>query len=273
MNKEYNIKDSLQSGDIGVSLMQFLAEHNKGTSVLGTQEEDRKLKIDMYINDKPCQVKTDYQSQLTRHVAIELAEINFDLKREQFGGDRPGSIGVPTKDGGQIIAPLPTPNVTAGALLQQPLLDNCSNLVYIMIGVGIVFYDPKVLNTALWYWLKNHIGQDIENDRTWSIQPAQNPNYISLSLLMPYKYLIREQIVTKKKGYGSQPAETYTVEPFKFIPWAEVQNLIITEDKNKYWPNMIDNVNKYINHQYNTKKSKQLVEDAFGLQLLHKSVY
>ena len=273
MSKEYNIKESLASGDLGVSLMQFLAHHNKGTTVLGTKEEDRKLKIDMYINDKPCQVKADYWSHSTGHAAIELAEINFNLKEQKFGGTRPGSIGIQTENG-QVVAPLAQSNVTAGALLQQPLLDNCDNLIYIMFNVGIVFYDPKTLNTALWYWLKNHTDRDIVmNGRTWSIQPAQNPNYISLSLLMPHSYLTRRQEVITKKGYGAQEPEKYMVEPYKFMTWSEVQNIIISEDRNPYWQPMMDNVNAYINNKYNKKAHREMIENAFGVQLLHKPVY
>lgn len=274
MSKEYNLKDSLTSGDLGVSLMQFLTHHNKGTSKLGTAEEDRKLKIDMYINDKACQVKSDYWSNITGHAAMELAEINFSLKDKQFGGTRPGSIGIPCECGKQAIAKQPQSNVTAGAILQQPLLDNCSNLIYVMFNVGIVFYNPKILNTALWYWLKNHTDRDIViNGKTWSIQPASNPNYISLSLLMPYKYLTRKQEVIVKKGYGKDAGESYEVEPYKFITWAEIQNLIITEDRNPYWQPMIDNVNEYINNKYNKKVHREMIENAFGVQLLHKPVY
>tara|TARA_B100001109_G_scaffold255664_1_gene259868 strand:- start:4260 stop:5084 length:825 start_codon:yes stop_codon:yes gene_type:complete len=274
MNKEYNLKDSLTSGDLGVSLMQFLSEHYKKESVLGTKEEDIKLKIDMYIDGKACQVKTDYYSHLTGHAAIELAEINFSLKDKQFGGTRPGSYGVMCNHcDKQVIKPQRQPNVTAGALLQQPLLDNCSNLIYIMPNVGVIFYNPKTLNTALWYWMKNHTNQDKVNDKTWQIQPAPNPNYISLSLLMPHSYLTRKQEVIVKKGYASQQGESYMVEPYKFITWPEIQNLIISEDRNRYWQPMMNNVKKFIDYEYNKKIHREMIEDAFGIQLLHKSVY
>ena len=268
MRKEHSLDKSLVSGDIGVALMQFLS-YSKGINVkLGTKEEDRRLKIDMYWGDKPCQVKTDYRTFETQHASMELAEMNFNLKTKQFGGNRPGSCAKYCECGKQVMMPQPQPNVTPGNILQQALLDNCQAFIYVMIGVGIAYYDPKTLNTALWYWFKNHIGRDIENNNTWQIKAVDNRDYFSLNLLIPYKYLCRKQEVLVNKS-----GESYTVEPIKFLSWADVQNQIISETDNPYRENLMSLVNDYLNNKFNRRVQKDNVEQAFGIQLLHKPVY
>tara|TARA_B100001564_G_scaffold316238_1_gene291481 strand:+ start:6642 stop:7463 length:822 start_codon:yes stop_codon:yes gene_type:complete len=272
MNKEYNIKESLNSGDIGVNLIQFIQACKGNETSLATKEQDRYNKIDMFINKQASQVKTDYQSKSTGHSALELAEINFDRKKEQFGGMRAGSMGVMCEHcEKQIIKSQPQSNVTAGAVLQQDLLDNCVTFVYIMLGVGIAVWRPKDLNTAMWHWLRNHTDRDKKNNATWTIIPARNPSYISLNLLIPYEYLQKETEVIIKKGWGKEPTESYRVGPLSYMPWAEVQNMILGT-QNEYWQPLMHSINEYLDNQYNTKASKQVLEEAMGIQLLHNPI-
>jgi len=272
MNKEYNIKESLNSGDIGVNLIQFIQACKGNKTSLATKEEDRYKKIDMFINGHASQVKTDYQSLSTGHSALELAEISFDRKIEQFGGMRKGSMGVMCDNcDKQIIKSQPQPNVTAGAVLQQDLLDNCHTFVYIMLGVGIAVWKPKDLNVAMWHWLRNHTDKDKKNNGTWKIIPAKNPSHISLSLLIPYEYLQQETEVIVKKGWRNEQAETYMVGPISYMPWAEVQNLILGT-QNEYYQPLLDSINEYLNEQYNTKATKSVLEESMGIHLLHKTI-
>jgi hypothetical protein len=271
MNKEYNIKDSLHSGDIGVNLIQFIQACKGNETSLATEEQDRYQKIDMFINKQASQVKTDYQSSSTGHSALELAEISFNRKTNQFGGTWQGTHAMYCKCGEQNIDKCARQNVTPGAVLQQNLLDNCVTFVYIMLGVGIAVWRPKDLNQALWHWLRNHTDRDKKNNATWTVIPAKNPNHISLSLLVPYEYLQEEREVIIKKGYRDEPAETYTVGPLSYMPWAEVQNMILGQ-QNQYWEPLINSINEYINNQYNTTASKNILKDSMGIHLLHKPI-
>ena len=144
----HNFADSLTIGDIGTNLIQCMAGGQHFNEVTPTKSggyEDKTLKTDLYVDDKPVQVKLDWQTMWTENACVELAQMTW------MGGRMS--------------------RMRDGALLEEKLYQKDLTLMYILPGVGIAEWNPFRLNYAVWYWLTqwnhedsfNYEGKEMKN--------------------------------------------------------------------------------------------------------------
>jgi len=159
---------SLVLGDLGEAVIDTMCTmgimDGEYKSTLKGDTLDRVKGIDAFIGDTSIQVKLDARACETGNVALEVAEFKFS--------------------GGQLKPPTP------GALINPQ--HEAQFVVYVMPGIGVSVWKPSTLKYLLWYWQTKYTYErnfeDVQD--TFRHVVAENKgNYMSLSYLVPYKFM------------------------------------------------------------------------------------